>query len=125
MVTHEERLKILTMVQEGRITAEEGMKLLEALRDEPASGISTSYGKTAPRWLRVRVTDLTTGKPKVNVRLPVGFVQAGMKMGAKFSIDESQVDMTAITRAISEGETGQIIDVNNLEDGEHVEVYLE
>jgi hypothetical protein len=73
----------------------------------------------------VRVTDLTTGKPKVNVRLPVGVVQAGMKMGAKFSIDEAQVNMTAITRAISEGETGQIIDVNNLEDGEHVEVYLE
>jgi hypothetical protein len=48
-----------------------------------------------------------------------------MKKGTKFSTDEAQVDMTAITRAISEGETGQIIDVNNLEDGEHVEVYLE
>ena len=33
MVATEERLKVLTMVQEGKITAEEAVKLLEALEE--------------------------------------------------------------------------------------------
>jgi len=119
MVTTEEQLRILNMIQDGRITAEEGMKLLESLQDEPDSAL------TATRWLLVRITDLATGLPKENIKLPVGVVQAGLKKGARFSIGNAHVDTSEITRAIDKGKTGQIVDLRDTEDGEHVQIYLE
>ena len=53
-MSHEERLQILKMVQEGKVTAEEGARLLEAV-EAPDTGVETS-GQPA-RWLRIRVTD--------------------------------------------------------------------
>jgi hypothetical protein len=113
------------MIQDGRITAGEGMKLLEALQDEPDSEVTTSTAKPAVRWLLVRITDLATGLPKVNIKLPVGIVQAGIKTGARFSIGNAHVDTSEITRAIAKGKTGQIVDLRDTEDGEHVQIYLE
>lgn len=78
-----------------------------------------------PRWLRVRVTDTSTGKTRVNVRLPVTVLNAGVKMGAKFSPELGTEQMSEILNAIRDGEVGQILDVYNDGDQEHVEVLLE
>lgn len=128
MATSEERLKILKMIQEGRITAEEGARLMEALeRGSRASGAGAPAGSTAKtgRWFRVRVTDTTTGKTRVNLRLPVNLVNAGVKMGARFSPEVEGLDMDQLMQHINSGETGQIVDVYDDEDGEHVEVFIE
>lgn len=132
MATTEERLKILKMIQDGKITAEDGARLLETLevrkptpatdyRQESMPGIS----RKGPRFMRVRVTETATGKPRVNVRLPVSLVNAGLKMGARFSPEVQGLDMQELARFINSGETGQIVDVYDDEDGEHVEVFLE
>jgi hypothetical protein len=120
MVTEEERLQILRMIQEGQVTAEEGAKLLDAL-EEPSHG-ERSGG--SPRWFRVRVTDINTGKHKVNVNLPLRLLDLGAKIGAKFAAP-TDIDIEEIVRAIKEGAEGKIIDVENPEDGERVEVYVE
>lgn len=126
MVTTEERLRILTMIQEGRITAEEGMQLLETLKvGDSQSDAGPGLAPKSPRWMRVRVTELSTGKPRVNIRLPVGVINAGMKMGARFSTSLEGMDMTELMQHIESGELGQIVDVTDEEDGEHVEVFLE
>jgi len=82
MATDEERLQILKMIEGGQITAEEGAKLLEAL-EEPSRAEARREG--APRWFRVRVTDLNTGKHKVNINLPFKLLDVGAKVGAKFA----------------------------------------
>ena len=66
MVTSEERLKILKMIDEGKISAEEGAKLLAALGDsrKTARKQTGSLRAGGARWLRVRVTDMVQGKPK-------------------------------------------------------------
>ncbi len=130
MSTPEERLKILKMIQEGKISAEQGMQLLQALDGEAvksaASAVDTGSGLNKPaRWLRVRVTDVETGKTRVNVRLPIGVVTAGMKMGARFSPEVEGLDMDVLMQHIRSGETGKIVDVIDEEDGEHVEVFVE
>lgn len=126
MATPEERMKILTMIQEGRITAEEGMQLLATLSPE---NTKNDPGNTppsgGPRWMRVLVTDLKTGKSRANIRLPVGVINAGMKMGARFSTNLEGMDMSQLMQHIQSGDTGQIVDVTDEEDGEHVQVFLE
>jgi hypothetical protein len=75
--------------------------------------------------MRVKVTDVHTGKTRVNVRLPVSLVHAGMKMGARFSPEVQGLDAAQLMQSINSGETGQIFDVYDDEDGEHVEVFIE
>ena len=128
MATVEERMKILKMIEEGKINAEEGAKLLAALADSrktppPSAGTALTGGEA--RWFRVRVTDLTTGKPKVNVNIPMGLVNVGIKMGARFAPGLEAEQMEAIAEALKSGAIGKIVDVTDEEDGEHVEIFVE
>jgi DUF4097 and DUF4098 domain-containing protein YvlB len=124
MATTEERMRILRMIQEGKITAEEGSKLLAALREsrkEPRTVINTS--RTGKGMLRVRVTDMVTGKAKVSVNLPVGLVDAGMSIASQYAPD---VNFAQIAEAIRSGQMeGKIVDVVDEEDGEHIEVFID
>jgi hypothetical protein len=127
MATTEERMKILKMVEEGKISAEEGAKLLAALsegrRGVGAPNMPRSPG--APRWLRIRVTDVNSGRSKASVQIPLDLVDAGMKIGAHFAPEVEGVDMNNVMNALRAGMTGKIIDVVDEEDGEHVEIYVE
>lgn len=121
MATDEERLQILKMIEEGQITAEEGAKLLAAL-EEPGKREEGRAGR--PRWFRVRVTDLRTGKRKVNISLPLKVLDIGAKIGAKFAAP-AHLDIEGIVQSIKEGAEGKIIDVEDEKEGERVEVYVE
>ncbi len=133
MATSEERLKILKMIQEGKITAEQGMRLLEALGQMNKPGVqaprpdlvSPPAAPHAARWFRVRVTDMDTGRVRVNIRMPINVVTTGIKLGARFSPEVEGLDMAQLLDAIRSGETGQIVDVVDEKDGEHIEVFLE
>ncbi|MEE9441640.1 MAG: hypothetical protein V3V99_03130 [candidate division Zixibacteria bacterium] len=86
----EERLKILNMVAEGKITAEEAEKLLDALDQEQndAAVASTKTKTRKPKSLRIMV------EPKngqgaggrhgdwVNIKVPIMLIKAGMKLGS-------------------------------------------
>lgn len=124
MAISDERLKILNMIQAGRITPEEGLRLLEAL-EKPAAEKPVQPVTSAARWLRLQITDLASGKTRVNVRLPVTVLNTGIKMGARFSTDLGQVEMGQIMEAIRSGSIGKILDVIDDEDGEHIQIYLE
>ncbi len=125
MATTEERMRILRMIQEGKITAEEGAKLLAALRESRKEarmviGTSRSGGKG---MLRVRVTDMLTGKAKVSVNLPMGLVDAGMSIASQYA---PNIDFEQIASAIRTGSMeGKIVDVVDEEDGEHIEVFID
>ena len=126
MVTSEERMKILKMIQEGKITAEEGAKLLAALRESRKEGRETvSMGRGSKGWLRVRVTDMASGKTKVNVNLPMGLMEAGMRIGAQYAPELAGIDLTKFVEEARAGAMGKIIDVIDEEDGEHVEIFIE
>ena len=132
----EERMKILQMVAEGKITPEDAAQLLEAINTVPAPppnrpnpaagpGVAEVVPGRRPRWLRVRVTDTDTGRPRVNVRLPISMVSVGLKMGSRFAPQVEGLDTDQLMSIIESGEMGRIVDVYDENDGEHVEVFLE
>lgn len=133
MATSEERMRVLKMVQEGKITAQQGVQLLDALDagQRRANKGMVPAPPTPPaipgsgRWFRVLVTDTNTGKTRVNVRLPVSLVSAGMKMGARFSPQVEGLDAEQLMSFLNSGAVGKIVDVYDEEDGEHVEVFIE
>jgi len=125
MASVEERMKILKMIEEGKLSAEEGTKLLSALSDRrpPVPRVPGMPG--APRWLRIRVTDMRTGRSKASVQIPLALVDAGLKIGAHFAPEVEGVDMSNVMEALRSGVTGKIIDVTDEADGEHVEIFVE
>jgi hypothetical protein len=126
MVTSDERMKILKMINDGKITAEEGSQLLSALSQRSEKPRKTSPRSLAGQMLRVRVTDLNTGKTKVNVNVPMKLVDAGLNIAAQFTPEmENAQMMAAVKEALSENLSGKIVDIVDEEDREHVEIFIE
>jgi hypothetical protein len=145
MASQEERMRILNMLQEGQINPEQAASLLSAIEDTPsrqrgarAEAPQPSAPAPAqenfppagepgkpPRWLRVRVSNMETGRPKVNIRLPISLVGIGLRMGNKFAPELEGIDLNELMQAIQDGETGTFVDVQDEDDGEHVEIFLE
>ena len=127
MASSEERMKILKMIEDGKLSAEEGTKLLATLSEKrgPTSPRTPGMPGGGPRWLRIRVTDVRSGRSKASVQIPLALVDAGMKIGAHFAPEVEGVDMANVMEALRSGMTGKIIDVTDEEDGEHVEIYVE
>ena len=173
MVSVEERMKVLNLLQTGAITPEQAAQLLQAMDSgrstppvspappappvpasapawddaqapadfdaqppappvspaPPVAAVSFPEAPAKPgvraRWLRVRVSDMHTGKPRVNVRLPLTLVGFGLKMGRQFAPEMEGMDIEELTRVLQTGEPGPFVDVYDEDDGEHVEVFLE
>lgn len=120
-----ERLQILRMLQDNKISADEASRLLGAL-DEPQAPTSSGGAK----WIRVRVLDLGTGKAKVNVNLPIALVDVALNIGMKFIPQEelgqvNGVDITQLFDAIKQGAVGKLVEVEDDDEGIRVEVIVE
>ena len=127
MATTEERLQILKMIEEGKISAAEGAELLRALdtKGERGPALEPMKGTSNPRWFRVRVTDMQTGRNKVNVNIPMGLVNVGIKMGARFAPQIEGKELNTIMDAVRSGQLGKIVDIVDADDGERVEIFVE
>ena len=110
-----DRKRILGMLAEGKITADEAEALLDALSpsaeessaDLPAPASDWPTGPSAtgtPKFMYVKVT----GKDKVDVKVPLGLLRAGLKLT---SLIPPQA-MDQINESM--GEAGMSIDFNNL-----------
>lgn len=127
MVSAEERMAILRMVEEGKISPEEGARLLAALGErEPAADpepepASRPLELNNGRQFRVRVSNAATGKQKVSINIPVGLVD----MGLRFVPPNSKFDVQPIREALRTGVSGRIVDVYDEEKGDRVEIFIE
>ena len=117
----EERRKILNMVQDGKITADEAARLLDALRDQMENA---QQRKRKPRWVRIRVTDVEAKRVRVNLTLPVGLVRAGLRAGGSIAGMEG-LNTGELEEMLNRGEVGHILDVQDAAGGERVEIFIE
>jgi hypothetical protein len=119
-------MKILKMINDGKITAEEGAQLLSALTQRSEKPKKSGGRSLAGQFLRVKVTDMSTGKTKVNVNVPMKLVDAGLNIAAQFTPEmENAQMMDAVKEALSENMRGKIVDVVDEEDREHVEIFID
>ena len=94
----ENRKRILEMLAAGKISVDDAAKLLSALDDEPAPDTESSpFSGRKVKYLRVLVDgmqrDHPNGPEKVNIRVPVALIRAGMKFSSLIPKEASeQVD---------------------------------
>lgn len=115
-----ERNRILRMIEAGQVSAEEAAQLLDALSSEQRAG-----DRTRSRLVRVRVTDLHSGRQKANVTIPVGLVNVGLRLGARLAPQISGSALEDLLQAIQRGVRGRLLEWQDLEEGERVELFIE
>ena len=137
MASNEDRMRILSLVEEGKISAEEGARLLAAMNQGGSvSQAASSAGATssavvhapsagAAKWLKVKVTDQATGRLKVDVTIPLALVRVAARFGGNISPELRDLDIEEVIEAARSGESGRLVDVLDAEDGEHVEVFIQ
>jgi hypothetical protein len=132
-----EKIRILEMIQEGKITAEEGMDLLNALSEQTEDTVRLNENRPG-RFLRIRV-DGDKAK-KVNVNIPLSLVRAAGRLvgyGMAFvpkeareemekqGIDLSQIDIKELISQIDAGlVSGRLVDIDT-EDPEEGKIKVE
>jgi hypothetical protein len=123
----EERLRVLRMVEEGKLNAAEGINLLETLaQGQKSAKAQPRVSSGGPQWFRVHVTDLDTGRSKATVNIPLSLMDWGLRIGAKFAPEVADYNLNELTNILrQDGLGGKIIDVIDDEDGEHVEIFVE
>lgn len=125
----EEKIRILKMIEEGKITSEEGEKLLSAIEDKNTK-IEKQKIDGTPKWLKIKVFEENENgkKTKVNVNVPIAIVETGLKIGKGFDdkLDNALngVDFNDIMEMIKNGAEGKIVDIET-DEGETVEIYIE
>lgn len=119
---NEERMKVLNMIAEGKISAEEGGKLLEALdkKDEkPAETVPLKKEKGNISYFFVDINPKTgSNSEKVHVKVPLALVRAGVNIASMLPADVQDKVNSAI------GEKGMKFDLSNLK-SENIEELIQ
>ena len=80
---NEERRRILSMLAERKITAEEAEALLDAMTPGVPTVSTGAIATAEPKYLRVLVEGHEDGHTgKVNVRVPFNLIRAGVRLAA-------------------------------------------
>ncbi|HOO56024.1 MAG TPA: hypothetical protein PLN69_04325 [bacterium] len=85
-----EKLEILNMIKEGKITPEQGMRLMEALDVSESDKAKSSGAQTGePKWLNIEMRARTGGKYKslTPIRIPFSI----LKLFFRFIPDDSTI----------------------------------
>ncbi|UUV17255.1 hypothetical protein NRK67_04950 [Fusobacteria bacterium ZRK30] len=143
-----EKQKILKMIEDGKITAMEGLKLLEQIEEtdqnEPltvdkildvnevvvtdntsSKNENSNFKDEKAKFLRVKVDE--TNGDKVNIKIPLFL----LKFGSKFlknkvescSNEAKNIDFDMILKQIDDGFKGLIVEINT--DKELVQLIIE
>lgn len=119
---NEEVLRILKMVEEGKIDAEKASELIDAVQTEKVEINPDNY---EDRMIRIRVND---NDDNVKINVPVKFVKGMLKSVGKIKLGEGsgveKVDPEIISQAIDGNLTGKIVDIQS-SDGSIVEISIE
>lgn len=121
---NEEILKVLKMLEEGKITSEKANKLIEALSATKNAVCAIS---NQDKMLKIKVN--STKGDNVNINIPVKFINtvgSAIKRIPKIDGIEGleDIDIHAILDAVGNGLDGKIVDVKS-ENGDSVEVIVE
>jgi hypothetical protein len=81
---NEERKRILEMLAEGKINTDEAERLLSALSNETEKGPDITEKLSGIKYLRVVVEPVpgSENPEKVNIRVPLKLIRAGLKLAA-------------------------------------------
>ncbi|HLI90231.1 MAG TPA: hypothetical protein VKV37_16210 [Ktedonobacteraceae bacterium] len=122
-----ERDHILRMVESGDVTAAQAAQLLDALDLERDYSGQSPVQRRRERTLRIRATSLKNRSQKMNISaaLPVSLLKIGLHLSAQLLPQLNHAQILDLLRAIESGASGRVLDLQDLEQGERLEIFVE
>jgi hypothetical protein len=119
----DERSRILSMIESGQITAVQAAQLLDTLVPEHEQ----SGGQLQNRTVRIWITDMSTNRRKMNVTatMPVYLISTSLRLVARLVSQLNDGTIQNVIRAIERGNTGRLLDLQDLEEGKRLEIFVE
>jgi hypothetical protein len=119
----EERNRILHMVETGQVSASEAAQLLDTLATRREQ---TEHGPQN-HTLRIWISDTSSrrSKMKMTATMPVPLVSLSLRMLSRFAPQLNENAVQHILQAIETGATGRVLDVQDLEEGKRLEIFVE
>lgn len=112
-MSNDATLRILRMVSDGKITAEQAEKLLEVLEGAHPEA----------RQITLLVFDEGKEKPNVRINLPLSLARFVMNFIPEGVIKNQEIPVGEIMAALDEAQPGKVFGIKG-EDGKLVEIYL-
>jgi hypothetical protein len=121
---NEERMRVLRLLETGKINAAEAAALLEALA-APAAGPTAGGGRGGaadegagsyrkPRLLRIEIDDATGKSQRFKIPLSAaGIVRSVLSVGDAEELGKLGIDLEALLEAVRGGAEGTIADVQD------------
>lgn len=121
-IMQENLTRILTMVQDGTISVEQGTELIELLKTPPLK-------ESTDKILRVRIQSDQTEKVEVN--LPITLAKILLQTSEQIlpNIPQlkdyvTQIDLSQLSYAVEHELTGTIVDIQSA-NGDYVSIFIE
>ena len=128
-MSREERTRILSLLEEGKITAAEAARLLEALAAAPPT---PAHSEAGGGRMHVLVTDRVTGAKRVHFTVPAALARIGVQLLAAAEVGDqlaaagiSAADLERVQEAIDSGAAGTVLEVDDGSSGFRVEVRID
>ena len=115
----EEILRIMKMVEEGKITADEAMKLIEALGEE----------KEVEKGKFLKILIMESGDKKVSITVPLKLLNLirkfipESKMQAK--VGNREVNIVELLDSLGDELKGELVNIEDEESGDKVKIWVE
>ncbi|RGD72988.1 SHOCT-like domain-containing protein [Anaerofustis stercorihominis] len=126
----DEKLRILKMIEEGTITAEQGAELMSAMNvDVPSPQNEVMKNSYDKKMFRI-IVDSSSGD-KVNIQFPVGAIKKILKVTGKLPIPEQELEgfdlssmMDAVSECLDDEIEGDFVNVDAA-DGTTVRIFVD
>lgn len=129
----EDKKRVLKMVEEGKISAEEGLKLLEALESNSGEEVKVKkqpivdeneffkIDKNSSKEKMIYIRVISSDGERVKVNIPIGFfkVLGSNSIMGSANLDKYNIDINSIINAVENGFEGRLVEVNS-DDGDRV-----
>ena len=119
----DERNRILDMIESGQITAAQAAQLLDTLVPE----YEQSGGQMQNRTVRIWMTDISTNRRKMNITatMPVYLISMSLRLLANLVSQFNDGTIQNLLHALERGTTGRLLDLQDLEEGKRLEIFVE
>ena len=123
----DERDRILNLVELGQITAVEAAQLLDALVVGREPEHQRPSDRNQNRMIRVWMSDLATTRKSIHVTatMPLSLIKVTLRLLGHLAPQLSDDTMQDVIRALETGPTGRLLDLQDMEEGKRIEIFVE
>ena len=119
----DERNRILNMIESGQITATQAAGLLDTLM----SDYEQSRNQVVNRTVRIWMSDMSNSRRKMNMTatIPVYLVSMSLRWLDRLVSQFNDNTIQNVIAALERGTTGRLLDLQDLEEGKRLEIFVE